>query len=119
MSWRTEWFVSVSSARSVILQLSEDALLEAVRAQAGLSEQSERRLLEVMWRFLRFVDKAFGVESPCEVTSDHAARFVTARAGLERRSPSVATSHLRRSAVRLLFRVLREQGVVEHDPTLD
>ena len=33
--------------------------------------------------------------------------------------PSVATSHLRRSAVRLLFRVLREHRLVEHDPTLD
>ena len=34
-------------------------------------------------------------------------------------APSVATSHLRRSAVRMLFRALREHGVVDHDPTLD
>jgi site-specific recombinase XerC len=35
------------------------------------------------------------------------------------REPSVATAHLRRSAVRLLSRVLRTVGVLEGDPTLD
>lgn len=33
--------------------------------------------------------------------------------------PSVATRHNRRSAARLGFRLLREAGVVDHDPTLD
>jgi integrase/recombinase XerC len=84
-----------------------------------LAEQSERRLVEVMLRFLRFVDRAFGVVCLCDVTAEHVAQFLSAPSGAERRSPSVATSHLRRSAVRLLFRVLRGHGVVEHDPTLD
>ena len=33
--------------------------------------------------------------------------------------PSTATQHLRRSAVRLLFRTARQLGLVESDPTLD
>lgn len=33
--------------------------------------------------------------------------------------PSMATRHNRRSAARLGFRLLREAGVVDHDPTLD
>lgn len=33
--------------------------------------------------------------------------------------PNVATMHLRRSAVRLLFRVLRQFGVPPGDPTMD
>ncbi len=41
------------------------------------------------------------------------------RVGRKAAAPSVATSHLRRSAVRLLFRVLRQASVVDHDPTLD
>jgi integrase len=93
--------------------------LEAVRTQAGLTEQSERRLVEVMLRFLQFVHRAFSVACVCDVTAEQVARFLWAPSGSERRAPSVATSHLRRSAVRLLFRVLRGQGVVAHDPTLD
>ena len=99
--------------------LSEDALLDAVRGQARLSDQSERRLVDVMLDFALFVEKAFGVGSPSDVTADHAERFVSAPAGPDSKPPSVATSHLRRSAVRLMFRVLRSQGVAQHDPTLD
>jgi integrase/recombinase XerC len=83
-----------------------------------LSEQSERRLLDVIGRFLRYVDRA-GVDSLGDVSPDLARGFVLARSGRTNVSPSVATSHLRRSALRLLFRVLRQMSLVEHDPTLD
>ncbi len=95
-----------------------DALVEALRATTGLSDQSERRLLEVICRFLRFLDGS-GIDSFSTVSPAVVGEFVHARSTATGAEPSVATSHLRRSAVRLLFRVLREVGVVGHDPTLD
>ena len=101
--------------------LSEDhveVLVGLLRVEGGLSEQSERRLLQVILRFPRFLDRGCGVTTLQAVTASHVARFVAAP-GAGGEKPSVATSHLRRSAVRLLFKMLRAQGEVEHDPTLD
>jgi integrase/recombinase XerC len=95
-----------------------DTLVRELRSNTALSDQSERRLLDVIGRFLRFVDRA-GIGSPGDVSPDLARAFVFARSGRTNVAPSVATSHLRRSAVRLLFRVLRQLSLVEHDPTLD
>jgi integrase/recombinase XerC len=98
--------------------LSCDELVRELRWHTALSDQSERRLLDVIGRFLRYVDRA-GIDSLGDVSPDLARGFVLARSGRTNVAPSVATSHLRRSAVRLLFRVLRQLSVVEHDPTLD
>lgn len=92
-------------------------LLEELLGVAGLAEQSERRLLGVMTQFLRFVDRALQLPLS-DVCRSHVERFVHAP-GADGVAPSVATAHLRRSAVRLLFRVLRSAGEVDHDPTLD
>ncbi len=92
-------------------------LAAGLRSAGHLSEQSEHRLLEVMARFLTFVERAFAA-SLDEVTREQVARFISAPSP-DGRPPSVATAHLRRSAVRLLFRVLRQHGIVDHDPTLD
>jgi integrase len=96
-------------------------LTDALGTSARLSEQSERRLLEVMLRFLRYADQGCGVESLRDVTAEHVRGFVLASSvgAPATGSPSVATSHLRRSAVRLLFRVLRQAAMVDHDPTID
>ena len=97
-----------------------ETLAAALRGSARLSEQSERRLLELMLRFLRYVEFGCGLESLAEVTPQHVQGFVLAPSdGRKASPPSVATSHLRRSAVRLLYRVLRQASAVEHDPTLD
>ena len=53
-----------------------------------------------------------------DVAREQVEAFILAPS-FDGRPPSVATSHLRRSAVRMLFRLLRECGVVEHDPTFD
>ena len=97
-----------------------ERLAEDLRVSARLSDQSERRLLKLMLRFLQFVERGCGVASLREVTPEHVRGFVLAPMSSHQAAvPSVATSHLRRSAVRLLFRVLRQAGVVDHDPTLD
>jgi site-specific recombinase XerC len=68
-------------------------------------------------RFLTFVERAFATPLD-EVTGEQVEAFISATS-TDGRPPSVATTHLRRSAVRLMFRVLRQHGIVEHDPTLD
>jgi integrase/recombinase XerC len=98
--------------------LSCDELVRELRSHTALSDQSERRLLDVIGRFLRYVDRA-GIDCLGDVSPDLAREFVLARSGRTNVAPSLATSHLRRSAVRLLFRVLRQLSLVEHDPTLD
>ena len=95
-----------------------DELVRELRSNTALSDQSERRLLDVIGRFLRYVDRA-GIDSLGDVSPDLARAFVLARSGRTNAAPSIATSHLRRSAVRLLFRVLRQLSLAEHDPTLD
>jgi integrase/recombinase XerC len=95
-----------------------DEFVRVLRSSAGLSEQSERRLVEVICRFLRYLDGA-GISSLTETSPAAVRDFVLARSATTDAAPSVATSHLRRSAVRLLFRVLRQLSRVEHDPTLD
>src|SRR3954447_16418263 len=92
------------------------AAVASLRDAGRLTEQSEDRLLGLMTRFLSFVDRAFGTPLH-EVTREQVEAFVGALSP-DGRPPSVSSSHLRRSAVRMLFRALREHGVVEHDPTL-
>jgi integrase/recombinase XerC len=98
--------------------LACDEFVRVLRSNAGLSEQSERRLVQVICRFLRYLDGA-GISSLTETSPAAVRDFVLAPSDTTDAAPSVATSHLRRSAVRLLFRVLRQMSLVEHDPTLD
>ena len=75
-----------------------------------LSDQSRRRFDEMLRRFETFVERAYDVSSVDALTAEHLGTFIRAKAS--GRQPSVATMHLRRSALRLLFRVARQSGVV-------
>ena len=97
----------------------ELGLVLAELKQAGLlSEQSLPRVWDLMCRFRVFAERGFQVGSLGEVLPLHASTFVTAPSSTVSR-PTVATMHLRRSAVRLLFRFARELGLAAGDPTLD
>jgi integrase len=100
--------------------LLDDALAAVAaewRVSAELTAQSAQRMIELASRFARFAVHAHGCQILGEVNEAVVAEFVTAsgRSG----PPSPATQHLRRSAVRLLFRTARQLGLVEGDPTLD
>lgn len=91
--------------------------LKVLAEDTQLSAQSVERL-ESLWRgFVRFA-RSQGVGMTPEIDASLARTFVDSRTtrGLP---PSLPTRHLRRSGVRLLFRVLREQGQAVGDPTLD
>jgi len=106
-----------ASGSSATVEAPIVAVVASLRDAGRLTEQSEDRLLGLMARFLSFVERGYGAPLD-KVDREQVEAFVHAVSS-GGRAPSVATSHLRRSAVRMLFRVLREHGVVEHDPTLD
>jgi integrase len=98
-----------------------DALLEAVLAQwsAGgdFTDQTLQRCGETVARFLRR-QRALGVHEPTFFTVQHCRDFLGA-VGVNGCPAELNTMHARRTALRMLFRALRELGYPTGDPTLD
>lgn len=86
-------------------------------ASGAFSPQSLDRMSETVARFAARL-AASGVRFVDEVTPRLAEAFIMAprRGG---GPPEVATTHVRRSAVRALFRALRAMGIAGADPTID
>jgi integrase len=95
---------------SVTRRLNRDQLL---------SDQSVPRMANLISRFERFLSMGCRVDSLIAVVPSIAASFVNATSVGTGSPPAVATMHLRRSAIRLLFRIARELEIVDSDPTLD
>lgn len=92
-------------------------VVDAIASSAELSAQSLAKTIQISEGFCSFATSAFSVESLREVTESTAKSFVLAPSS--EGEPSVATMHLRRSVLRLLFRTAREIGLADHDPTID
>ncbi len=93
-----------------------EAVIASLEAEADLVPASLDRFSGLMRRFAAYVSRAHGIRSLDEVGMDHLRGFL--KAGTASGSaPSIATMHLRRSAVRLLFRRAAEVGAVSEDPT--
>lgn len=107
--------VSSISLRSLV-----DRVVEAWLDDFDLSEQSIRRMVEVSERFVRFIDGTGG-SLAADVSAGHCEMFIKAMVpgGSGARPPALATMHLRRTNLRLLFRTARDLGLFEGDPTLD
>src|SRR5437660_991339 len=82
------------------------------------SHDSAERLAELMDRFAAVAEGGCQTRSASAVTGSVAEGFVRARSS-QGSTPAVATMHIRRAAVRLLFAEGRRLGLVAHDPTLD
>jgi site-specific recombinase XerD len=93
-----------------------EVVIASLETKADMAPASLDRFFGLMRRFAAFVSGAHGIPSLDEVETDHLSRFLEARtpSGL---APSVATIHLRRSAIRLLFREAGRIGAVRDDPT--
>jgi integrase/recombinase XerC len=85
---------------------------------AGLSTESLERLGDLMLRFSRFAVRGARCRFAKDVTAEITQGFIHARSR-DGSAPAVATMHLRRATVRLLFSEGRRLGLVRHDPTLD
>lgn len=89
---------------------------EQLTERGELTPLSTVRFTGLWKRFERFAD-AQAIELVEDVDPDLARRFVHTlqRGGGQ---PSVATMHLRRDSLGLLFRLLREYGIADGDPTV-
>lgn len=106
-------------APSSPLERELEPLLLKLRDSVDLSMQSQAKFLDLLDRFQRFL-AAGHVMSLIDVTRVHVELFISAPSAEDPTAePAVATMHLRRSAVRLLFRIAREAGRKVGDPTLD
>ena len=85
---------------------------------ADIAVQTRNRLRLVISRFATYLEQANTAISPWEVSPAIVRDFVHAPLP-DSTAPSVSTLHLRRSALRLLFRTGRRIGITEGDPTLD
>ncbi len=106
-----------SPVSPIFLRSVVDRVVEEWLDDFDLSEQSVRRIIEIAQRFVDFSDAAGG-DADLAAQSE---RFVHALVdGVdEAREPSIATKHLRRAALRLLFRTARSLDLLDGDPTLD
>jgi site-specific recombinase XerD len=103
---------------SPALQRQFEPLLQKLRKSSDLSAQSRTKFLDLLDRFETFLSAGQGVGSLTDVTRAQVVLFISA-APAGGNEPAAATMRLRRSAVRLLFRLARDSGLEVGDPTLD
>lgn len=100
---------------------SMPTLVEAVRRRWASEEAFTPATLDkcgdAIARFATRLDRQ-GVRHPAEVTAAHCQGFVDA-ATTRGLPPELTTRHARRTALRMLFRSLREMGYDVGDPSLD
>ncbi len=107
-----------SGGCSSLLDCERGIAVEALTGSGMLSDQSLPRIVDLVDRFCLFCDRAFDIERLSEVTAVEATAFV--QAPIPSGEPAAAaTMHMRRSALRLLFRLARKLGLADSDPTLD
>jgi integrase len=95
-----------------------ELVLDELARSGGLASPSFVRLAQLQRRFALFVTRGTQVRRAADLCPEHVRAFVQAR-GRDGALPSVATMHLRRSAVRLLFREARRMGLTQADPARD
>ena len=97
-----------------------EVVLKRLR-ETELADQTMARVAETMTRFTAYLERGHGVQSVSGIGKDHVAGFVLAPLSDPSgcREPAIATMHLRRTALRLYFRIARQEGVIELDPTVD
>lgn len=102
------------------LRREMEPLLRRLRESSDHSPQSRAKFLELLDRFETFLAAGYGVTSLLGVTRAHVESFTAAPSAADTSTePAAATMHVRRSTVRLLFRLARESGLEVGDPTLD
>jgi len=89
--------------------------------EAGLADQSMPRVAETVTRFTAYLERGHGIQSVHDIGKDHVSGFVLASLSDPSgdRRPAIATMHLRRTALRLYFRIARQERLIEVDPTVD
>ena len=92
-------------------------VLAQLERDSALSAQSRSMFVDLSARFLAFLNSGASAVDLAAVDAATVKAFVLAPTSAG--EPSVATMHLRRSALRMVFRVARELGLADGDPSLD
>src|SRR3954467_7321928 len=90
--------------------------IDRLLAGGDLAPASAERLFDLIRRFGVFAERAFALIRAREIKPMHAEAFVRAPTAAGAAS-SAATMHLRRTALRLMFREARRHGILDADPT--
>ncbi len=115
----TEDITSLNDKQREHLRSPSAVLAEIVIALPDVNpSQSSAALARLFPKLGSHLERAGRVFDLTEVTESHIRLWVDAPLP-DGRPPSLATRHSRRAAARLAFRLLRERGVVAHDPTVD
>lgn len=94
-----------------------EPVVAALVAEVSLAPQSLDRFTDLIRRLGRFIAFTYDVEDLRSVTPSMTAAFV--RSPSSDGPPTLSVLHLRRTAVRICFRVARDLGLADGDPTLD
>jgi integrase len=94
------------------------ALVELTVLETWGAPFQARRVRRLLDRFAHFAHNGFQVDNPSHVTPAMTKAYVDAP-GAAGEEASLPLRHLRRSSLRLLFRVLRDAGAQVGDPTID
>lgn len=90
---------------------------QQLHALEGPTGRTTRRADEIAARFGLFLQRAFDINYIVDVKSEHVSAFVHAKGSTG--EMATATKHVKRSVLRLLFRVARQEFGFEGDPTID
>ncbi len=107
---------ALTCAGSDQLEADRVRVVDSVVSSGALSAQSLPRIVELVDRFCGFCATQ-SVWSLADVSDCLAESFIQAPTSAGEPAPS--TMHLRRSALRSLFRTARELGLADSDPTVD
>lgn len=115
------WVADVTEqARRERVRIAEAvAFVQGRAAELGLLSPASLEMYAAIWRgFARHAELASGCDTLDSIDERAVRRFLGAptRTG---GSPSNATRQLRRTALRHLFRILRDAGLMDRDPSLD
>jgi hypothetical protein len=83
----------------------------------GLTALSAKRFAEIVGRFELFAKRGFDIDTLDDISTEHVELFINAKGRTG--PPSVATRHMRRTSIRILFRIARTEFGFEGDPTID
>jgi integrase/recombinase XerC len=92
-------------------------LIAEISSSTALSEDTRTRFVDIAQDFFDFCGERHRIRGVNVVTPDVARTFI--ESPTEDGRPSVSTMHLRRSAIRFVFRAARRLALCDHDPCLD
>lgn len=108
---------AVAVSATVSISDAVPMVLARWQASGALSEQTRLRMGETVVRYGGRLT-AQSIASFAHATPTHARQFITAHT-TKGTPPEPATCHARRTALRTLYRTLRELGLATGDPTAD